>query len=392
VKGIGSRAFDVQEKWLLTGAVLGWAFVGFYLFHWGAHWALDLRVYRAAGRSLYHGGKPYSSFFTASRLPFTYPPFALLTLSPLSVGPLGLIKALWWAINEAALIAILYLVIDRATAVTGRKALLLAFAGGAAATMAFEPLRSNLDYGQINLLLMAMVLVDILAIKGRGRGILVGVAAAIKLTPLLYVAYFLLERDRRAAYRGAATFVGLTGLSWLILPSESTLYWFHEAFTPSRTGPVGSVSNQSWNGVLHRAPFHSGSPTVAIWVTASVVTLLLGVIAARSLISQYRPVEALLVLALTELLVSPISWSHHWSWVVIAPVVLITRWRSGRWLVAALATLVIVAIAEPYWWSVHGWLGDLLNDSLTLCGAGALLVLARTAQRSPKREALMSGG
>jgi alpha-1,2-mannosyltransferase len=258
--------------------------------------------------------------------------------------------------------------------------------------MAFEPLRSNLDYGQINLLLMAMVVADLLAIKGKGRGILVGVAAAIKLTPLLYLAFFLLERDRRSACRGAATFVGLTCLSWLILPSESTRYWFHEAFIPSRTGPVGSVSNQSWNGVLHRAPFHSGSVGVAIWIAASVVTFVVGVMTARSLIEQRRPIEALLALALTELLVSPISWSHHWSWVVIVPVVLISRWKSGRWLIAALVTLVIVAIAEPYWWAVHGWLGDLLNDSLTLCGATLLLVLARTVQRSPKGEALMSGG
>lgn len=261
----------------------------------------------------------------------------------------------------------------------------MAFVGGAVATMVFEPLRSNLDYGQINLLLMAMVVADLLAVEGRSRGILVGAAAAIKLTPLLYLVYFLLERDRRAALRGAAAFVGFTGVSWLILPSESTRYWFHDALIPSRTGPVGSVSNQSWNGMVHRAPFHSGSLSVAIWLVASLVTLVVGVLAARSLIGQHRPVEALLALALTELLVSPISWSHHWSWVVIVPVVLVIRRHASRWLVWVLAILVIVTIAEPYWSGIHGWLGDLLNDSLTLCGAATLLVLAEGAPWRPAK-------
>lgn len=84
-----------EEKWLLTGGIVAWAFLAFYLLHWGEHWALDLRVYRSAGSNLFHGGAPYSSVFTASRLPFTYPPFAILVLSPLSVGSLGLIKAIW---------------------------------------------------------------------------------------------------------------------------------------------------------------------------------------------------------------------------------------------------------------------------------------------------------
>jgi alpha-1,2-mannosyltransferase len=376
-----------RSNWVLGAAVVAWAFVGFYLAHWGAGWALDLRVYRAAGHSLYHHGAPYSSLFTANRLPFTYPPFALLLLSPLSLGPVALVKALWWLGNALALIGLLYFVIVTALGVTRRTALLVAAAGAAVGTLALEPLRSNLDYGQINLLLMALVVVDVSKVKGHSRGLLVGVAAAIKLTPLVYLAYFVVDRDRRSALRGAACFAATTALAWLIVPSDSVRYWFHEAFSPSRTGPVGSVSNQSWNGVVYRAPFHAGAPGVVLWVSASLLTLVVGVLAARWLVGLGRTVDALLALALTELLVSPISWSHHWSWAVIVPVVLVERWGKDRMLAIALTALLVIAIAEPYWWSVHGWLGDLLGNSLTLAGAALLVVLALGARREVRSTA-----
>jgi alpha-1,2-mannosyltransferase len=370
-----------RSTWVIGVAVVAWAFIGFYLAHWGGGWALDLRVYRAAGHSLYHQGAPYSSLFTASRLPFTYPPFALLVLSPLSLGPLAVIKGLWWLCNGLALIGLLYLVIVTALGVSRRPALLLVTAGAAVGTLALEPLRSNLDYGQINLLLMALVVVDVARVKGRARGLLIGVAAAIKLTPLVYLAYFVVDRDRRSAVRGGACFVAATALAWLIVPSDSTRYWFHEAFSPARTGPVGLVSNQSWNGVVHRAPFHAGGFGVVLWVAASAVTLVVGVLAARWLVGLGRSIDALLALALTELLISPISWSHHWSWVVIVPVVVVERWGKDRSLTSALVAVLVIAIAEPYWWSVHGWLGDLLGNSLTLAGATLLVVLAVGARR-----------
>jgi alpha-1,2-mannosyltransferase len=387
-QGVAERfALGRGGIWLLGLAVLAWALIGLYLFHWGATWALDLRVYRAAGHALYHDGAPYSSLFTANRLPFTYPPFALLVLSPLSVGPLGLTKALWWGLNEAALIAIVYLLLSVAWTMSKRRSLVIAVAASAVGTLAFEPLRSNLDYGQINLLLMLLVVVDITRVRGRARGLCVGVAAAIKLTPLLYLAYFVIDRDRRSALRGTATFFVLTALSWLILPTASTHYWLHEAFTPSRTGPVGSVSNQSWNGVAHRAPFHGGAAGVVLWILASLVTLSVGILAARWLAEGRRVIDALLALALCEVMVSPISWSHHWSWVIVIPIVLVARWGEGdRVLNVALLGLALVAVAEPYWWSLHGWFGDLCADSLTLMGAFALVALFRRARRLHRAE------
>ncbi len=363
-------------------ALATWAFIGFYLFHWGATWALDLRVYRAAASSLWHHGSPYTTAYTSNDLLFTYPPFALLVLSPLSFGSLALAKALWWLVNGVALVVVLFVGITTAgPSVAKRRALLFAAAGGAVATIALEPLRSNLDYGQVNLVLMALVVLDLLVVRGRGRGVLVGVAAALKLTPLVYLAYFLVQGDRRSALRGAGTFVGLGVLSWAVLPSQSARYWLHDAFSPGRTGPVGSVSNQSWNGLVHRPPFHAGPAGVALWALLSAVTVAVGVVAARRRMQAGRRVDAVLALALVELLVSPISWSHHWSWLVLAPIVAWSAWADRPVRLACLVGLGI-AFAEPYWWPVGGWLGAIFADSLTLAGAALLAALARHPSNS----------
>jgi alpha-1,2-mannosyltransferase len=362
-------------------AVATWGFIAFYLAHWGSGWALDLRVYRAAAADLLDHGSPYTTTYTSSHLLFTYPPLALLLFTPLSFGSLPLVKALWWLVNEAALTLVLWVALEEALSMPRRRALLFATGIGAVATIALEPLRSNLDYGQINLILMALVVFDLLRVRGRGRGILVGIAAAIKLTPLIYVAYFFVSRDRRSVVRSVVTFVGVSALSWAILPSESARYWLHDAFSPGRTGHPANVSNQSWNGLFHRAPFHAGAVGVALWAVVSLLTVAVCVVVAHHFLRRSRGVDALLALALGELLVSPISWSHHWSWLVLAPVALWSSWGRDRPAVAALAFVLGVALAEPYWWPVGGWPGALLADSLTLAGAGLLGVLAWEAWR-----------
>jgi alpha-1,2-mannosyltransferase len=369
-----------KTAWLVGTAVVVWAFVAFYLWFWGAKWAVDLRVYRDAAAYLVHHGAPYRSKFTESDLPFTYPPFALLVMTPLTVLPLSLAKALWWLLNLGALVVVLSLAFASAMGVSRRRALELSVALGAVCTIAFEPLRNNLDFGQVNVILMAMIMFDLLKVRGRGRGVLVGVAAAIKLTPLLYIAYFLVTRDRRSALRAGGTFVALSALPWSIIPSGATYYWLHEAFNASRPGQPGYVSNQSWNGVFHRPPFHGGVVGLVLWAGVSLATLAIGVAGSKLLVDLHRPVDAILTLALVELLVSPISWTHHWSWLVLAPVVAWERWGQDRPLEAALCVIIVLVLAEPYWWPIRGWFGDVLGDSLTLAGAALLGVLTWRAR------------
>ena len=185
----------VPTPWLLWLAVAIWMFIAFYLVHWGWRWDLDLEVYRAAGHSLHAGSDPYLAVFTNSRLPFTYPPFALLLLSPLSLGRTGIVEAGWWVVNAAALVAILYLALRSALGTDARRAFALAGALGGAATMALEPLRSNMDYGQINLLIMLLVMVDITRVRAPWRGLLVGIAYMVR----VWIKAFFAENDLKSA-------------------------------------------------------------------------------------------------------------------------------------------------------------------------------------------------
>jgi alpha-1,2-mannosyltransferase len=383
-----------------TAAAVVWLASAGFIIHFGTHWHLDLRVYRSAGHALFHGGSPFTAFYTESHLPFTYPPFALLVLSPLSLGPLGLIEALWWLASSAALVFTLYRLMtvesgpltvdtggvpsepDAAAARSGPglakpRALAVAALLGAVATLALEPVRSNMDYAQINVLLMLLVVVDLTnrqTTRSWWRGCLVGVAGAIKLTPLVYLAAFAVRRDWRSLARGAGTFVAATAVSWLILPSDSTLYWFHQATDAQRTGPIAIVSNQSWNGLLRRPPFHWGDPTAALWVILVIATVACGVFLAARLTAAHRTAETVMALGLTELLVSPVSWTHHWSWVAIAPIAAVSLWRVHRAVAWLLLVLVALAVAAPYLWIQHGPASYVAGNALVLMGAAVLVV------------------
>jgi len=374
-----ARIRQTPTGWIAAAAVVVWLVSGAYMFHFGASWHLDLRVYRAAGSALYHHGSPFTVDFTANHLPFTYTPFALLVLSPLSFGRLGLVEALWWLASAAALVGTAYLLLTAGTSLVGRRAWAVAGLLCATASLALEPVRSNFDYGQINLLLMLMVVADLTRVRAPWRGVLVALAAAVKLTPLTYLLYFLVDRDWRSLARAVVTFVVVTAGSWLVLPADSTRYWFHQVTDAGRTGALGVVSNQGWNGMVHRAPFAGGHLGTAVWLVLSLATLAGGVVLTRWLVEAARTVEAITVLALVELLVSPVSWTHHWSWLVMVPIVVVGLWSVHRGVAVALLVLLGLAVVAPYLWLQHGPLSFLATNALVL-GAAVVLVLWLVAE------------
>lgn len=395
----------MPTSWIVTVAVVVWAVSGAYMLHFGAGWHLDLRVYREAGRTLFHGGSPFVGDFTANHLPFTYTPFALLVLSPVAFGRLGLVESAWWLLSAASLVVTVALLLrvppasdpesdpasdpepdpGPAPALPAGRAWAVAALIGAVASLALEPVRSNFDYGQINLVLMAMIVTDLTRVRPPWRGILVGLAAAIKLTPLLYLVYFAVVGQWRSLARGIATFVAVTGLAWAVLPSDSTRYWFHEALDAGRTGALGVVSNQGWNGVVHRAPFGGGPVGSVIWAILSCVTLAAGIALCRHLARRARTAEAVLALALTEVLVSPVSWTHHWSWLVVVPGVAVGLWARHRAVSVSLLVLLGLAVVVPYLWARSPPLSYVTSNTLVLAGAVALglWTVAELAVRSP---------
>ena len=278
----------MPTRWIAAAGVLVWLVSGAYMFHYGAPWHLDLRVYRAAGDALYHGGSPFTAYFTANRLPFTYTPFALLVLSPLALGRLGLVEAGWWLVSAASLIGTVALTVRASFTISTGRAWAVAGLLSGVASLALEPVRSNFNYGQVNLILMVMIVADVCVVRSPWKGVLVGLAAAIKLTPLVFLFYFVATRDWRALLRSAGVVVGVTAISWAILPSDSARYWFHQVFDASRTGSLGVVSNQSWNGMLHRPPFDGGQVATAAWLVLSVATLVCGAVVCRWMVGEGR--------------------------------------------------------------------------------------------------------
>jgi len=339
----------------------------------GARFSLDLRVNREAAASFLAGHNPYLLHFTSYGLPWTYPPFALLVLSPLSFGSIHLIEALWWLCNFAAMFAILYIAISAVFQRSRATNLAIATFVTPVLSLALEPVRSNTTNGQINVLLFLLVILDIVRVRGRGRGVLIGLAAAIKLTPLIYLLLFVITRDRRSLLRGIVTFMTAELIAYLALPKESVHFWSSEIFHPGLTGTVGSLRNQSLNGLLHRWPFPHDGMTL-LWIFFVLLTLSVGTSLAKRLANAGLTIDAVIALGLTGELISPISWTHHWIWVVLIPVLVVRGFKGQRQVTIAMIALILVAAVAPYSWDTHGLTHRVLSDSLTVVALSVLLV------------------
>jgi alpha-1,2-mannosyltransferase len=187
------------------------------------------------------------------------------------------------------------------------------------AVLNLGPWRETLVFGQINILLLGLMTADLLSRSRRwrngfpGSGFLVGVAAGIKLTPLVFGLYFLVRKDWRGLLNMAAGFAFTVLLGWVLRPAESLSFWFAILPDTSRIGGAGYVDNLSIKGAL----LHFGVPSDAVnapWMLLSLLAVGLGAAVIRTASSQGARVVAISATALTMLLISPVSWSHHWVW------------------------------------------------------------------------------
>jgi alpha-1,2-mannosyltransferase len=239
------------------------------------------------------------------------------------------------------------------------------------AAVALDPVRVALVDGQIDIPLMALVAFDTLGpglrIGGvRARGLLIGLAAALKLTPAAYVLFYLARRQYRDAATAAASFAGFTLLGFLAAPRDSFSYWTHVVFQTDRIGSAAYASNQSIRGLLARIGLLGPTLDAAWFILAGLVALAV-LYSARRLHGQVGAMAALLLTAIAELLISPISWAHHWVWA--APGLLLLafgfqrpagsaartggRLRVGAPVVLAAVGCVLFALG-PQWLLPHG--------------------------------------
>ncbi|WUW19030.1 glycosyltransferase 87 family protein [Streptomyces sp. NBC_01465] len=278
----------------------------------------DALVYRAEGAAVASGADLYGFTVTRWQLPATYPPFAAMLFVPLSWLPVPGLKVAFLAGN-AVLLAVFVRLSCRFAGVTVRTEAVLAVT---AVALWLEPVFQTLVFGQINLVVACLVLWDLARPSGaRGKGIALGVAAGIKLTPAVFILFLLLTGRVRAAMGALAAFAGTVVLGGLLLPSASFDFWTRRIFETGRVGKAWIVDNQSLQGLVARV-LHDPEPGLA-WVVLAVLAGGAGLWAARRV--PYR--WGVLVTAVTALLVSPISWSHHWVWCVPLIAVLV---GSGR--------------------------------------------------------------
>jgi alpha-1,2-mannosyltransferase len=372
---------------------------------------LDLRVYLWGGGIARRLDDPYLPTYLHTGLHFTYAPMAAGLFGLLAIVKVPIVKVLVTAASVASLLGVLWLTFGKlgysASARRGSATLC-----AAAVSLWLEPVRQTLSFGQINLVLMLVIVADLCLPDGRWwKGIGVGLAAGIKLTPLIFIPYLLLTRRYRAAAVATVTF-GLTiAISLVVLPAAAEDYWLDGLFlNANRLGGIRYIGNQSLNGALLRL-LGSAAAGQPYRLGIEAIVALAGLLLAASVSRRGQEMAAILICALTGLLISPVSWTHHWVWVAPALVVLADQAMSPRNLPASrperwrrwLAITVIVAVigvfsgvlwAEPA--SVtqgHGMTGpeQLVGDLYVLAGLVSLSVIAVLMAHARRRERASPG-
>jgi alpha-1,2-mannosyltransferase len=334
------RRWWVAVAWILATVVAG-------LQAWGGlrrspeDRLSDLQVYLGAVADLWRGGSLYDFAAQNGAAPFTYPPFAGLVFAPLHPIPFAVLAPLWGVCTLAVVAGLAWAVAGRSEIRGFDRRLLAPLL--AIALFASAPISSNFRFGQVSVFLVALVLLDALAVvPERWRGVATGVAGAIKLTPMIFVPYYWFSGQRRTAIVSTITFLLSTALAWLILPSDSMRFWFTEIWNVNRVGHIATGGNQSLNGALLRAEMpESARALVAgiIGLTVVAVALYRATLAYR----QGRPLLATVIVGAAGLVFSPVSWTHHQVWLVLAVLVAVGAGPRTRavWIAVVLAIMIL---------------------------------------------------
>lgn len=410
----------------------------------------DVYVYWYALNNWFSGNSLYDWYALPDykMYPFTYPPFGAWVLSPLTwfdyeTAARLMIMAI--ALQTAVIVAL----IGRSLGWSWGSAFAIAPWVAILVQQCLEPFTQSVGFAQVNTAMMALVMIDVAAPPSwKGRGVASGLAAAIKLTPAIAVLIFLLRRQWRSAITMVATSLTVTLLSWVISPGESARFFFDAMWDPQRAGDAYYTSNQNLKGFVARAlpentwsiawaitvalalvaavwlclriqaaatsvvtphviyddaapgPLNAATPATGVTVSAASAALVAPAgdaveLAAPSAVAT-TPAPVLpenlatlltaAVIMTLGLLVSPITWSHHWVWGLASVVALIAvtlRLKS-----APLAALALVQgalfIMAPHWWFSHGQVNELhwnvveqlVGSSYTLAAIASGVALA----------------
>ncbi|MGO1384652.1 MAG: glycosyltransferase 87 family protein [Arachnia sp.] len=317
---------------------------------------IDLDVYRTGAQVFLDGGDLYGAIpalANGKELPFTYPPIAAALFTVFTPIPLWVGSLLLTCVSMCSVALTVFLMLRRVTEFKSGR-LWWVVVAVLAIGLWFGPVRETLSFGQVNAILMLLIVLD--ALYGRGRwwgGMLIGLAIAIKLTPAVFLLLFVLRRDWRSALTTTASFLAFTGLGFLLMPDDSMQYWTSTLADTERIGGASYASNQSINAVLLRLGLEGSTRNVAWFAVALVVGLFIAWVAGR-LLRYGHHTAATITVAFAALFCSPVSWGHHWVW-GLPLVLLILAWamrpevRTLPWFFLA-GSGGVVFLATPQWW------------------------------------------
>lgn len=341
------RSLALASPWLMLVFV-----IVVQLKIWLQPWWGDFKVYYSGGQALREGFPIYELIVHVTgqydQLPFTYPVFAAVLIVPFTLLSEGWAALAFSALSMAALVATCFLVARVLPRIAGRNlfwstreltVVILACA------LMMGPVLWTFYLGQVGALLMFLVVADFLLLRKR-QGVLVGLAAGIKVTPGVFIALYLMAREWRKAAVALGVFAATVVIGWLVQPDQAFGYWTGYLFDTSRVGDAARPDNTSLLGVLTRL---TSSPR-QIWLPIALVIFVAGLYLAYR---WYRkvPLIAVLVVALTVIVVSPISWSHHLIWLALVLPVLVAltirahRQRDRAVWYACLAASILVLVS-----------------------------------------------
>lgn len=399
----------------------------------------DLRIYHGAVVWWADGGDLYQFTAPQTTLGFTYPPFAAVSMLPmviLSAPVAGWVNAI---AGLAALGLVLFAIVGP---LTDRYGWPRWFAVGVSVALAgaTEPVRETIGFGQVNLILLGLIMADLVALRRRGRARLttdttvdrtafgwvryawltgafagagVGLATAVKLTPGLFILYFLLTRQWRTAFTAMGTAVGATAFAWMFTDRASVTYFTSVLWDTSRVGEVDTTPNQSLAGLLARLYDSTTTPRL-MWLAFGMLVLAVGMSRARSAHAEGDELAAFTLVGLTANVICPISWTHHMVFLVPALVILVDSavrrrravrgFNLGRYPAlaglrhaSAALGLYLLLVRAPWWKYEHklplmshyadGRYGALMENSLALAVILAVVFLPWRPGAEPAFEA-----
>lgn len=343
----------------------------------------DLDIYRGAINYAFAGGDLYDYTYThptVHGLGFTYPPFAAILLTPFALLDSVPAKVVWTVLTFAVLIWCLVVLVRQAVkdgdsrlGPSPARATRVAWVAGLSIpVMASYPFLHNMVVGQVSLFVVALALCDHL-LPRRWQGALVGLAGAIKLTPLVFLPYYLLTRQWRQAAVCLGAFAAATGLAFAVLPAASIAYWTDKLWQTGRVGRTDSTVNKSLLGLLSRE-LPAGAPVNLVWLAVAAGVAALAYWRAAQYLRAGNLLAATLAVGALSVAVSPISWPHHQLWLVLA-----AAWyllQRGRLPLVLGVVLFVIFLGYP-WFDDYpaGTVGTLLGVGVELPALAVLLVL-----------------